>query len=414
MTGTSIHVAADSATRARLASLHPEAAAFSPEQFDALFARVVWSRLAEPADAAAGALIAALGTGAALDLLVSGTDARSFFEAARIDPTTGISPRTIAAGIRRWLPRLDQEASIADLDHGVAHGMRLVVPGSGLWPSALHDLGDHAPVILWTRGDPEALSVPSLAVVGARACTGYGTHVTAEFTDAACAAGAGIVSGAAYGVDAVAHRTALAADAPTVAVVAGGADRPYPAAHAQLLERIAGAGAICSEMVPGSAPTRWRFLMRNRIIAALANATLVTEAGARSGSLNTAGHAAEIGRPLGAVPGPVTSPASTGCHRLITEYGAALITGADDIRMLLGVDGTDLLPGGERESHWHRRVIDALPLRGARSTADAARLAGLSDEEAGMALAELEALGQVRRRETPGADGPAWALVRRE
>jgi DNA processing protein len=276
-------------------------------------------------------------------------------------------------------------------------------------------------VLLWARGDASVLSEPSLAVVGARACSSYGTYVTADLTSDACASGLAIVSGAAYGVDAVAHRAALAASARTVAVLAGGVDRPYPSAHGPLIEQIASTGVICSEVVPGTAPTRWRFLQRNRIIASLAQATLVTEAGPRSGSLNTAGHAAEIGRPLGAVPGPVTNPASLGCHRLIREYGATLVSSGADLRELVGLQDFAVLEGlasagseQPRESALHRRVIDALPLRGSRAAGDVARIAGMTFDDARAALAELELLGQVVRRETPHVSEPHWSLLRRE
>ena len=157
--------------------------------------------------------------------------------------------------------------------------------------------------------------------------------------------------------------------------------------------------------------------MRNRVIAALSMATLVTEAGARSGSINTAGNAAELGRPLGAVPGPVTSAASAGCHRLIREYDAAIVTTGDDVRELLGIGPGDEgigESGGERQSPLHRRVIDALPLRGSRSTAEVARHAGLSPAETAGALAELELIGRVARRETPGASEAGWVLLQRE
>lgn len=409
-----IHVAADAPIRSRLESLCPPLG--SSEQHDSLFARVVWSRLAEPADAAAGALIAALGPSTALDLLVSRASTRELLDAALDASGAEIDARRLAAGIKRWLPRLDRDASLADLDAAVAHSMQLLTPGcdGAGWPAALDDLGEHAPLLLWVHGSTEVLSARALAVVGARACTGYGAHVTAEFTDTACTTGAVIVSGAAYGIDAVAHRTALAAGTPTVAVVAGGVDRHYPAAHQQLFERIAESGAVCSEMVPGAAPTRWRFLMRNRVIAALASATLVTEAGARSGSLNTAGNAAELGRPLGAVPGPVTSAASTGCHRLISEYAAALIASPDDVRQLLGVEVPPELPAEARASVQHTRVVDALPLRGARTLAETAKRAGLSITETREALAELEVVGTVARRETPGGGKASWALLRRE
>ena len=145
------------------------------------------------------------------------------------------------------------------------------------------------------------------------------------------ASGVTIVSGAAYGIDGMAHRAALNAGGVTVAMLAGGVDRAYPAGHTELLARIAAHGVVASEVPCGSAPTKWRFLQRNRSISALAQATVVVEAGWRSGSLNTAGHAAALGRPLGAVPGPITSTTSTGCHLLIQAGIARLITSADDL-----------------------------------------------------------------------------------
>src|SRR5690606_28778409 len=158
--------------------------------------------------------------------------------------------------------------------------------------------------------------------------------------------------------------------------LAGGADRPYPAAHDRLLARVEAQGAVCSELVPGAAPTRWRFLQRNRLIAALAQAVLVTEAGVRSGTLNTAGHGAELGRPIGAVPGSITSATSAGCHRLIREYGASLITSTSDLLDLLGVAETSLLEAtSERQPSRHVRLLDALPLTGGRTAQEAAKRA---------------------------------------
>ncbi|MDF2576486.1 MAG: dprA, partial [Agromyces sp.] len=167
----------------------------------------------------------------------------------------------------------------------------------------------------------------SIALVGARAATGYGEHVTMEASAGLVDRGFAIVSGGAYGIDGMAHRAALASRGVTVAFLAGGVDRFYPLGHEALLARIADTGAVVSELPCGSAPTKWRFLQRNRLIAAAADATVVLEAGMRSGSLNTAGHAAALGRPLGAVPGPVTSPASAGCHRLLREFDAVCVVG---------------------------------------------------------------------------------------
>ncbi|EYT52993.1 DNA-binding protein [Leucobacter sp. UCD-THU] len=419
------------------------------EPAEVLFARVVWARLVEPGDAVAGYLVAALGAVAALGLLLTGATAESARDAVRAEGGVEPDSAELTRAFGRWRLRLDRAASLGDLDRGIESGMRLVSPGSAHWPSALDDLGGHVPLLIWARGELSALTAFSVAVVGARACTGYGAGVTAELTEALCTAGAAIVSGAAYGVDAVAHRTALAVGSPTIAVLAGGADRVYPSSHGPLLARIAESGVVCSEMVPGTAPTRWRFLQRNRTIAALSRATLVTEAGVRSGSLNTAGHAAELGRPLGAVPGPVTSAASAGCHRLIRDYDAALVTSGAEAREFAGLGGEPMLfelaeasdaatgdraagpvglgasgvpgapgvlgaPGTPRQPALHLRVLDALPLRGARGIVEIARLAGIDEREARGALAELELLGAATRRETPGAAGAQWALQRRE
>lgn len=414
-------VTADAELRARLERLTaPLKQEIDQDRANALLARVVWARLAEPGDATAGALVAALGPGPALDLVAGGAGVRRIGEAVR-QAGASVSMRALKEGAARWLPRLDRGATVSDLDRAISGDILILDPDSAAWPESLAHLGDHAPHLLWVRGDPAALSSPALAVVGARACTAYGSHVTAELTDAACAAGAAIISGGAYGIDAVAHRAALASESTTVAVVAGGVDRPYPAAHTELFGRIAAYGAVCSEMVPGAAPTRWRFLQRNRLIAALSHATLVTEAGARSGSLNTAGHTAELGRPLGAVPGPVTSATSTGCHRLIRDYGAALVTNGAEVRELLGIGETALLDHGEntgdstdRQPALHRRVIDGLPLRGSRELIEVARRAGLSPEETRGALAELALLGAVEQVEAPGGSEARWRLLKRQ
>ncbi|GAA1567632.1 DNA-processing protein DprA [Leucobacter aridicollis] len=419
---------------------------------ETLLARVVWSRVTEPGDATAGALVAALGPLLALDLLTSRDPARAFAgtlrdrggsgragEAGTVGPDPdALSPRRLRAGVKRWLPRLSRADSFKDLSTAAALQLRVVTPESHIWPAQLNGLGPHSPHALWVRGDPRAVAPPSLAVVGARASTTYGGQVTMDLAGEACDAGFTIVSGAAYGIDAVAHRTALAAGTPTVAVLAGGVDRPYPAAHDRLLSHVADQGAVCAELPPGAAPTRWRFLQRNRIIAALSRGVLVTEAGVRSGTLNTAGHAAELGRALGAVPGPITSPASAGCHRLVREYGAMLVTTRAEVRELLGAPDAAASAGFEtaspadaegaqpvhddppppagaawREPPFHSRVLDALPLSGSRSSSDVARAAGLSQEETRDALAELELLGRVAR--TPSGDGGPllWRLERR-
>jgi DNA processing protein len=281
---------------------------------DAL-ARAVWSIISEPGDVASGQLIATRTAAGALEIILDGTET-----------VEGID----LGGIReRVAPHLNPGVVEVALRQAVRFGVELVTPEHPHWPTRINDLEYAAPHALWVRGNTELLADElSTAIVGARAATGYGEHVTMEMSAGLVDRGHTIVSGAAYGIDGMAHRAALASHGRTVAYLAGGVERFYPAGHDALLARIVECGAVVSELPCGAAPTKWRFLMRNRLIAAASRATLVVEAGWRSGSLNTATHAHSIGRPLGAVPGPVTSAASAGCHRLIREYGATIVTNA--------------------------------------------------------------------------------------
>jgi len=222
-------------------------------------------------------------------------------------------------------------------------------------------------------------------------------------------AGVPVVSGAAYGIDGAAHRAALASGAATVALLAGGVDRFYPAGHAHLLDRISdGGGAVVAEVPCGSAPTKWRFLQRNRIIAALADVTVVVEAGWRSGSLNTAAHALDLGRALAVVPGPVTSAASAGCHRLLRESDAICVTNGREVRELIGVPAEGVLDGpdgGRPRTDGTARVRDALSARVWRASDDVARRAGMAVAEVEATMGLLALAGEVER----GADG--WRRV---
>lgn len=262
-------------------------------------ARVVWSHLTEPGDAVAGSLIEHLGAHAALDALLSGATAAEL---------GGLAPDELRGALKRWRPRMN--ADEIDSCFGVARvaGVQLVTPDDPDWPRGFGDLGPNAPITLWVRGDASLLSrpAPAVALVGARAASAYGEHIAMEIAADLAGGGIPVVSGAAYGIDGAVHRAALAVSGPTVALLAGGVDRPYPVGHSQLIDRMTRSAVVASEVPCGSAPTKWRFLARNRLIASIADATVVVEAGWRSGSLNTAGHAAELGRPLGAVPGPVT------------------------------------------------------------------------------------------------------------
>jgi len=354
-----------------------------------LFAIAVWSVLVEPGDGIAGRLVSHLGPREALRRLMDGA-------LSDADEGADVTRAELAAGVARWMPRLKAPAIRAAIDLAARARVRLIVPGDPEWPAAVDDLGDHAPLCLWVRGDPQALvkARSSIALVGARAATGYGEHVAMEFGAELAGRGVTVISGAAYGIDGTAHRAALAAGGPTLALLAGGVDRAYPAGHANLLERIASAGAVVSEVPCGGAPTKWRFLSRNRLIAALGQATVVIEAGWRSGSLNTAGHAAALGRPLGAVPGPVTSAASAGCHRLLREFDARCVTTVDEVMELLGAmpsTGGDA-DRGEGPSAEETRVLDALTSRAWRETPDVARRCGLAiaDVEAVLGLLAME------------------------
>jgi DNA processing protein len=214
--------------------------------------------------------------------------------------------------------------------------------------------------------------------------------VTNELVGTLSDTGYAVVSGGALGIDGAAHRCALAVGATTVAVLAGGVDRLYPAANQALLLQIANSGALISELPPGASPTKWRFLQRNRLIAAVSQATVVIEAGWRSGSMNTASHAQNLGREVGAYPGPVTSPASAGCHRLIREKKAELVcSGADVLELVSGSSALFDLPAGYSLGQLEQRALDALSTTRTKVSAIAAR-AGLTLGEAQMALTSLQ------------------------
>ncbi|OAN43328.1 DNA-processing protein DprA [Microbacterium sp. H83] len=354
-------------------------------------ARVAWSVITEPGDGVAGVLIAELGALEALRFALRPGTNRGAPSADR---------RALVEGLRRWRARADAVA-VRQAVEGAQHvGARLVLPGDAAWPAELDDLGPHRPLLLWVRGDAGLLRAePRAAIVGARAASAYGEVLAAEFAGDLAADGVVIVSGGAYGIDGAAHRAALGVGGPTIAFLAGGVDRAYPQGHQQLLRRVVDSGAVVSEVPCGTAPTKWRFLARNRLIAGISHATVVVEAGWRSGSLNTAGHAAALGRPLGAVPGPVTSAASAGCHRLLREYDARCVTTAAEIRELWagGVGGAT--PPGPAADPDQQRLLDAMSRRTPVPATELARRSGLDPERVGSLLGVLELDGIVRRVE---------------
>ncbi|MCC2032351.1 DNA-processing protein DprA [Microbacterium allomyrinae] len=360
------------------------------------YATVVWSHLVEPGDSVAGRLVAARGAAGALDSVFGG------------GTVADVTAQELAAARRRWMPRLNPRAVTDTLRIAQVRAVSLITRADPDWPDQLEDLGAHAPMCLWVRGETSALRLlrPSVAIVGARAATRYGDHVAMELAAELAGSGVPVVSGGAYGIDGAAHRAALSVGGLTVALLAGGAERAYPAGHSGLIDEVAASGVVVSEVPCGSAPTKWRFLQRNRLIAAISDATVVVEAGWRSGSLNTAGHAAALSRELGAVPGPITSAASAGSHRLLREYGAHCITSAQDVREMLG-----LVRGGSEQGVRGPRTDDATRVQDALSTTlwrdpvDVARRAGMAPDEVEALLGLLHLEGAVVRAAT------GWRLV---
>jgi DNA processing protein len=414
-------------------------AAVAAELSERTLARAGLTYLAEPGDPALGALLGIC-------------TPEEIMAAIKADMLPGTGPgcgdssasrAALERALGRWRLRLPQLPSDAEIAGACRGGIRLVCPEHPDWPGDLDQLGPDRPYALWLRGaaDLRSSAQRSVSMVGSRAATGYGAHVAGEIAADLAERGWVIVSGGAYGIDAAAHRGALATQGMTIAVLACGVDFPYPAGHAELFADIAAHGLVISEWPPGRRPARMRFLVRNRVIAALSCGTVIVEAGERSGALNTARHAAELGKPLMAVPGPVTSAQSAGCHRIIREWGASCVTRAADITDLLsplsapdpqtptgtGSAGTGsgrgrgraTRPGpGPTSPAWDpalpyddldadsTRVLDALPARGGAGTSTIAVDAGVDLDTVLRCLGVLAGYGFIER----GDDG--WRLRR--
>jgi DNA processing protein len=369
-------------------------------------ARVALSFLAKPGDPV---LEVALRTRTAEEVLALVTgDADGEALLAGQDEDAALS-----RAIPRWRDRLGEIPSTARLAAWQDSGLRIVGPGDAEWPTQLDDLGDTRPLRLWLRGtaDLRLTCVNSVAIVGSRAATGYGQHVAIEMAATLAEKGTATVSGGAYGIDASAHRGALAGGGDTVAVLAGGLAFGYPQGNRGLFDAVAGQGVLVSECPPDSAPTRPGFLVRNRIITALSRGTVVVEAALRSGALNSARHARELCRPVMVVPGPVTSEYSAGCHELIRDYGAMLVTCAADVlaHVALPCDGDGVYQAGPRSGPATARdlldpiavaVLEEVPVRGGRGPASIAVRAGVDLDTALRCLGELAAGGFVERCDT--------------
>jgi DNA processing protein len=379
---------------------------------DEAYARAALTYLAEPADRWLAQLVRVSSAAGALDAIKS-------YRAPAGGPPRTKAGMAMMAAMERWQTRLPELPAPEDVLAFRESGIRLVTPQDPEWPGQLADLGEEQPYALWLRGNADLRfnCLRSVAVVGSRAATAYGAYVAAEFSASVAARGVAVVSGGAFGVDAAAHRGALSADGVTIAVLACGVDTPYPAAHAELFDAIAAQGVLVSEWPPGRHVSRLRFLVRNRVIAALANGTVVVEAAARSGALNTARHARDLNRRLMAVPGPITSDLSAGCHQILREWQGTLVTSAAEVIEHLspvsaspaaepGVTRTgkpparrqapSVLPRDQLDLD-SARVLDALPRRGGIGTVRVAQRAGLAPATTATLLGQLATGGFVER-----------------
>lgn len=335
--------------------------------------------------------------------------------------------KALATRRLRWNRRMERTLN-AEAHMAATCGAWLVTPADPLWPPQLNDLGPARPYGLWCRGDSRHLldvaSAPSVALVGSRDPSIYGTEATTHLAAELARRGYTVISGGAMGIDIAAHRAALTqqgSDLPTIAFMAGGLDRLYPAQNSDALNMIVDRGLIMSEVSVGNTPTRWRFLERNRLIAALARHTIVVEARWRSGALNTARHAMEIGRTLWAVPGQINSPNSVGTNRLLRDGLAQTLTEAADILEYDAAAGFEL--GAEHESEWdpasaasstaldelterQGRVWDDLSPRSYRGVDEIAAALGLSARDV---MADLFHLGRCGLAESSGT---SWRKVR--
>jgi DNA processing protein len=365
-------------------------------------ARAALSRLAEPGDVRLASLVQEHGANTIFAMLREEKD------------LVGVST-DVATRLRGLAPE-------RDLEEAAAHGIRFVCPEDAEWPGIVDPLRHCAPVQtrggaplgLWARG-PLSLreaTQQAVAVVGSRSATTYGAGVASDIAAHLAGAGVGVVSGAAFGIDQAAHRGALAARGPTVAVLACGVDRAYPSAHRTLLDYIADVGVVVSELPPGCSPTRLRFLSRNRLIAAFARGTVVVEAAVRSGALNTANWTTRLNRVLMGVPGPVTSQPSAGVHELIRAGDAVLVTRGSDVLELVSSAGENVAPLRRAEARPRDRLtlretqlLDAVPVLRGATAGSIARTAGIGEVEVRANLERLQGTGMVER------SGPLWRLV---
>jgi DNA processing protein len=377
---------------------------FQPEGYSkdralALVAAGTISMVTEPGDRMAGALGRSLGRLELVELLIEGLPTASVVsalsQAGELEScrqSFGDLESTLADSRQRWLPRVSKSRLEHLFSQSATLKLQLVTNEQVNWPSGLNDLQDSAPAMLFVEGNYKAMSSldDAVSIVGSRAASTYGIQVTKRLVSELAHAGRPTVSGGAIGIDAQVHLSSVEQKLTTIAVMAGGMDRKYPKANFPLFTRVRERGALISELPPGVAPTRWRFLQRNRLIAALTPTTVVIEAGIRSGSIRTANNALELDRELFAVPGSVLSGTSLGTNGLIVENKALPLC---DVRLF--ATGQQQLVESEVESSIAKRARDAIRELGSARQFEISKCAGLTGFEAEIALLDLKRLGVV-------------------
>ena len=372
---------------------------YSPERASELVAATCISLVTEPGDRMAGALTATVGRIRLIELLTDG------FQVSRvIDELSGSQaidtlqeafgdlPATLSDSRQRWLPRFSKQSLTQTLQRCKQLRLALTLREDTNWPAGLDDLGFGAPAVIFSQGNEPVLGQLSsgVSIVGSRACTSYGLQVTEKLVAELGFSKRNTVSGGAIGIDSHVHNQSLKQSLPTVAVMAGGLDRKYPSSNSRMFQAIMKEGALISELAPGVAPSRWRFLQRNRLIAALTPTTVVVEAGIRSGSIRTAHNAIELDRDLYAAPGPITSAASAGTNYLIAEGKAKALF---DTKLI--TSSNTEVPHYQSGSALQVRAQDALRELRQANAEQIAKVAGLTDFELGLAIAELKKMNQL-------------------
>lgn len=371
------------------------------------FASMAWSTMVEPGDAVAGVVNLALGAAKALASLRESIDSHDGGKAvlmaiAAANPNLeNLGKKTLGErlpeAIERWRHRFVLNDVLSEIRLAGRLGASILTDQMPDWPIGLNDLQANKPHLLWMLGQTDHLAdtARSVAFVGARSATTYGVAVTEELVGGLSTKSFSTVSGGAFGIDSVAHRASMDANQTTLAIMAGGLARLYPAGNSALFESIRANGLVISELPPSREPTKWRFLQRNRLIAAISRATVVVEAGWRSGSISTANHAAILGRPVAAVPGAITAQASRGTNQLIRDRKAELIGSADDLLELLQAIHVPEARSSKELGPSETRLFDALSVRAKpleRLCADS----GMSIREVSEAISSLQLAGLVK------------------